>query len=274
MNSQNKSSMNSETKLMITVTTANSWIYPEARNWATNVDELIDDVVKCYEAGAAIGHVHLIQGHEKEIVDRIRDRCDIIIQAGMSSDSIADRQPLFEAHPDMASIILNHHDESFTQLDVYRLHTREELEQYCKLCDAYRIKPEWEVWNTGSLWNLNYLIKKGLLSPPYFLSSFFNWPGGAWSPPEPEEFFLRKRYYPPQCLYTASTMGPEQTKIATLAILHEGHVRVGTEDYPYIKQGIPAKDNAEIVARMVRISRELGREVATPSEARKIIDLK
>ena len=265
--------MNPENKLMITVTTANSWIYPEAKNWSTTVDQLIEDVVKSCEAGATIAHVHLIQGHEKEIVNRIRERCDIIVQAGMSSDPIDERKPLFEARPDLASIILNHHDESFTNLEVYRLHPRAELELYCKTCDKYHVKPEWEVWNTGSIWNLNYLIDKKLVKPPYFLSTFFNWPGGAWSPPDPDEFFLRKKYYPPESLYTVSCMGSEQTKIVTLAVQHEGHVRVGTEDYPYIKEGVVAKDNAEIVARMVRISKDLGREIATPSEGRKIIGI-
>ncbi|MHA1275986.1 MAG: 3-keto-5-aminohexanoate cleavage protein [Candidatus Helarchaeota archaeon] len=265
--------MKAEQKVMITVTTANSWIYPEAKNWPVTAEKLIEDVVMSYEAGAAIAHVHLLPGEEKAIVEGIRERCDVIIQAGMSSDPLEERYPLFEARPDLASIILNHHDESFTNVQLYRLHTREELEQYCNVCEKYRVKPEWEVWNTGSLWNLRYLIEKGLAKPPHFLSSFFNWPGGAWSPPDPDEFFLRKKYYPPDSLYTVSTMGPEQTKIATLAILHEGHVRVGTEDYPYIKEGVIAKNNAEIVARMVRISKELGREVATPSEARKIIGI-
>ncbi len=266
--------MNPNSKLMITVTTANSWIYPAAKNWPTSIDELIEDVVKSSEAGAAIAHIHLIKGHEKEIVDRVREESDVIIQAGMSSDPIAERQALFDARPDMASIILNHHDESFTNIQVYRLHTRDELEQYCKKCGAYQIKPEWEVWNTGSLWNLKYLIAKKLIQPPYFLSTFFNWPGGAWSPPDPDEFFLRKKYYPPDSLYTVSAMGSEQDKITTLAILHDGHVRVGTEDYPYIRTGVLAKDNAEIVARMARISKDLGRDIATPSEARKIIGIK
>ncbi|MBY9019409.1 MAG: 3-keto-5-aminohexanoate cleavage protein, partial [Candidatus Lokiarchaeota archaeon] len=47
-----------------------------------------------------------------------------------------------------------------------------------------------------------------------------------------------------------------------------------TEDFPFIKEGVPAKDNAEIVARMVRISKEMGREIADPTEARKILGLK
>lgn len=265
--------MNSKNKLMITVTMANSLNYPEAKNWPKTIDELIEDIVKSYEAGASIVHVHLMQGYEKEIVDRIRECCDIIILAGMSRDSIEKRDILFNSHPDMISINLNYHDQSFTNIQIYRLHTRDELEQYCEKCIYYNLKPGWNVWNTGSLWNLKYLINKKIVKPPYFLSTFFNWPGGTWSPPDPDEFFLRKKYYPPNSLYTVSCMGPEQIKIATLAILDEGHVRVGTEDYPYIKKGIIAKNNAEIVSRMVRISKELGRDLATPSEARKIIGI-
>jgi len=75
-------------KIIITATTANSWIYPEVKNWAQTTDQLIDDVVECYEAGAAVAHVHLPRGEEVETVKRIRERCDIIIQAGMSSESL------------------------------------------------------------------------------------------------------------------------------------------------------------------------------------------
>jgi 3-keto-5-aminohexanoate cleavage enzyme len=68
-------------------------------------------------------------------------------------------------------------------------------------------------------------------------------------------------------------MGKEQTKIATLSIANGGNVRVGTEDYPFIKEGRPAKSNAELVSRMVKISKEMNREIADPSEARKIIGI-
>ena len=261
-------------KMILTATTANSWIYPEVKNWAENLDDLLKDVVECYEAGATIAHVHLPRGRESETVKRIREQCDVIVQGGMSSDTIPDRKGDFEAKPDMLSIILNHHDEHFTQISVSRLHTLEELEEYCNKCNASKIKPEWEVWSTGSYWNLNYLIKKDLLKPPHVLTLFFNWPGGTWSPPTSDEYLHRIKYMPAECLHTVSIMGEQQTKIATLAISHGGNVRVGTEDYPFIKKNVPAENNAQIVARMVRISKEMGREVADPSEGRKILGLK
>ena len=257
-------------KMIITITTANSWIYPDVKNWAETTDELIEDVVKSYEAGAAIAHVHLPRGEEIETINKIREKCDILIQAGMSSYPIEERAPDFHAKPDMLSIILNHHDEHFTQISVNQLHDLEELEEYCLTCKRFNIKPEWEVWHTGSYWNLNYLINKGLLEPPHVLTLFFNWPGGTWSPPTADEYLHRIKYMPENCLHTISVMGEKQTKIATLSIAHGGNVRVGTEDYPFIQKGVPAKNNAEIVARMVRISKEMGRETADPSEARKI----
>jgi len=260
-------------KMIITATTANSWMYPDLKNWAETTDALIEDIVKCYEAGAAIAHVHLPRGEEIETVKKIRERCDIIIQAGMSSYPIEERAPDFHAKPDMLSAILNHHDEHFTKMIVNQIHDLDELEQYCITCKKFGIKPEWEVWHIGSYWNLNYLIEKNLLESPHVLTLFFNWPGGTWSPPTADEYLHRIKYMPENCLHTISVMGEEQTKIAVMSIANGGNVRVGTEDYPFLKGRVPAKDNAEIVLRMVNISKEMGRETADPSEARKILGL-
>ncbi|MFW9951405.1 MAG: 3-keto-5-aminohexanoate cleavage protein, partial [Candidatus Thorarchaeota archaeon] len=154
------------------------------------------------------------------------------------------------------------------------IHDLSELEEYCITCKQFNIKIEWEVWHSGSYWNLNYLIEKKLLSPPYVLTLFFDWPGGTWSPPTADEYLHRIKYMPNNSVHTISVMGKEQTKIAVLAIQNGGNVRVGTEDFPFIREEKPAKNNAEIVARMVRISKEMGRETADPSEARKILGIR
>jgi 3-keto-5-aminohexanoate cleavage enzyme len=261
-------------KLVITATTANSWIYPEAKNWATNVDDLVEDAVQCYEAGAAVVHVHLTRGHEKEIVDKIRKRCKVVIQAGMSSDIIPDRKGDFEAKPEMLSVILHHHAEFFTELAMNRLHPMEELEEYCLKSREAGVRIEWEVWNAGATWALEYLDKKRLLDKPNILTCFFGWPGSTWSPPTAEEYLHRVKYLPADSKHTISVMGEEQTLIATLAIASGGNVRVGTEDWPYLAPGKKAKNNAEIVARIVRLANEMGREVATPDEARRMLNLK
>ena len=169
-------------KLIITATTANSWIYPDLKNWAGNDKDLVEDAVKCAEAGAAVIHIHLPRGREVDVVKRLRDRTEALVQAGMSSEPIPDRKGDFTARPDMMSVILNHHAEQFTEVEVNRLHPVSELEEYCKRCRDSGIKPEWEVWNSGSYWNLRYLRDKGLLDPPSILTLFFGWPGGTWSP--------------------------------------------------------------------------------------------
>jgi 3-keto-5-aminohexanoate cleavage enzyme len=261
-------------KMIITATTANSWIHPELKNWPSTTEELIEDAVQCAEAGAAILHVHLPRSAEAtRVVKRIRDRTDAIIQAGMSSYPIEKRITDFEAQPDMISIILNHHDEHFTEMHVNQLHPLEEFEAYGRKCRECGIKPEWEVWHDGSYWNLQYMIDKGWFKGRHVLTFFFGWPGGTWSPPIPDSYLYRLRHMPPNCLHTISVMGKAQTSISTLAIAMGGNVRVGTEDYPFIREGVPAKNNAELVARMLMISKEMGREVATPSEARKIIGI-
>lgn len=126
----------------------------------------------------------------------------------------------------------------------------------------------------GSYWNLNWLIGKRLVTPPHVLTLFFNWPGGTWSPATPDEYLHRVKYMPEHSVYTISVMGEEQIRLALLAINTGGNVRVGTEDYPFIRPDVPAKHNGEIVARAVQVAKVLGRGVADPSEARKILGLK
>lgn len=259
-------------KLIITVTPNPSWIYPETKNHPLTPDEIAACVYDCYKAGASVAHLHA-SGLQKETKKKIEEKCDIIVQFGLSGESIEKRRPLFEAHPDMISIILTHHDEQFTNDSFNILHEKSELEQYGQLCLKYNVKPEFEVWHLGAVWNLLYLQRKGLVKPPYFLSIFFGWPGGSWSPPTADEFYQRVRYLPADSIYSTSVMDPNQTELLLLTIANGGHVRVGTEDYPFLSPGLLAKDNSVLVSRIAKLAREAGREVATPKEAREIIGI-
>ncbi|MHA2392617.1 MAG: 3-keto-5-aminohexanoate cleavage protein [Promethearchaeota archaeon] len=263
-------------KIIITATIAKSLVYSNVKNWAQTNDQLIDDAVECYEAGAAVVHIHLPRGNEIDVVKRIRERCDVIIQAGMSSETITQRKGDFDAKPDMMSVMLNHHSEYFNNLIVNVLHPITELEEYCKKLKNASIKPEWEVWHTGSYWNLNYLIDNNLViwSKPHFLTLFFNWPGGMWSPPNYQEYMYRKKFMPPDCIHSVSAMGEDQMKLLVFVLTHGGNIRVGTEDYPFIKKGAPAKNNAEIVRNYIDICKHVRRDIADPSEARDILGLK
>ena len=260
-------------KLIITATTANSWIYPDVKNWAENTDTLVEDAISCAEAGASILHVHLPRGQEKEVVDRIRDKTDAIIQAGMSSYHVNKRTPDFKAKPDLISCILNHHAELFPSGIFDVLHPIEEFEVYGKKCNEYGVKAEWEVWNCGSWWMLKYIEEKGWFTGQHITTMFFGWPGSSWSPPTIDAYLYRLRYKPENCKYSVSVMGEEQPRLLSTVIANGGHIRVGTEDNPFITPSVPAKNNAEIIKKWVNFSKEMGREVADPSEARKILKL-
>jgi 3-keto-5-aminohexanoate cleavage enzyme len=259
-------------KLIITVTANPSWIYPNTKNHPETAEEIADSIADCCKAGASIAHIHA-PGIQKETIRKIRDRCDIIIQVGLSGDALDKRRPVFEAEPDMMSVMLTHHDEQFTKESFNVLHLKSELEDYCRLCLKHDVKPEFEVWHTGAYWNLRYLEKKGLVKKPYFLSLFFGWPGGTWTPPEADEFLHRIRYLPEGSLFTTSVMHEAQMKLLLLTVENGGHVRVGTEDYPYNAKGALARDNAELVAQMSDLSRKLGRSIASVDEARSLIGI-
>jgi len=266
---------NKRRKLVITVTTAPSWIYPEAANAPQRPEEVAETVYACYRAGASIAHIHGAENWPlptwREVVRQVRERCDIIVQIGLSAAPLEERRGLFDLNPDMISVILNHHDECFTRTEINVLHTRQELEAYARLCLESGVKPELESWHAGSIWNLNYLIQRGLLAKPYFLTLFLGWPGGIWSPPTPDELIHRVRGLPPDSVYSVSVMDHAQTRLATLSMLLGGHVRVGTEDNPYYEEGILAESNSQLVERVARIGRELGLDIATPTDAREML---
>jgi len=256
--------------LIIVATPNTCWLKPGV-DYPKTPAAIAKEAKLCLENGAAVLHQHA-EGQWKKVIRAVRASCDIIVQSGMSSLEIEDRMDCFREKSDMLSIILNHHDEVFTEVDCLKLHSRQELERYAQLCAKYRVAPEFEVWHSGSIWNLNHLIKKKLLRRPYITTLFFGWPGGTWSPPTVEEYRYRRRLLPPGCAVTVSIMHEDQIKILTAAILQGDHVRVGTEDYPYLKSGKLAKTH-ELVAEIASISRSLGRPVASVKQARKMLGL-
>jgi 3-keto-5-aminohexanoate cleavage enzyme len=81
------------------------------------------------------------------------------------------------------------------------------------------------------------------------------------------------RCLPPGSPWSVCAIGPSEFPMATMAILMGGHVRVGFEDNLYVSKGVRAKSNAELVEKVVRLARELDREVASPKEARALLNL-
>ncbi len=255
-------------KPLVIIATPNiCWLKPDLVYPRTAV-AIAEEARLCRDKGASVLHIHA-EGQWTEVFAEVRRRSDILIQGGMSSIPLKDRMDILLQKAEMISIILNHHDEAFAEVDCNMLHTKAELDEYAVACRRLGVKPEFEVWHSGSIWNLRRLIDKGLLDPPYITTLFFGWPGGTWSPPTVEEYLYRRSQMPVECAMAVSVMDERQMDILVAAITHGDNVRVGTEDYPWTRQGKLAETH-ELVEEIAAISRSLGREVATPAQARQI----
>ena len=256
--------------LIITASPNVSWLHPDVWN-PTSAAEIADQAAACVKAGASIVHVHA-EGIWKEAIMSVRKKTRGILQCGMSSLPIPDRMDVFEEKADMISVMLSHHDEAFARLDTHRLHPREELLEYMKLSSKYRVKPEFEVWHSGSIWNLRFLAAKKVVSEPYFATLFLGWPGGSWSPPTVEEYIYRRSLMPKKSVVSVSVMDRSQVDVLTAAITRGDHVRVGTEDNPFV--GERPATTPELVRWISGVSRAIGRPVASVDEAAELIGVR
>ena len=210
--------------LIITATPNICWLYPEVA-YPQTPEQMAEEARLCCEAGAAVLHMH--SDDWPSYIAAVRAKTDIIVQCGMSSEPIPDRMDIFRQHGDMISMNYEPSRRGFRRSGHSCLASREELEEYAQLSAEFGVKLEFETWHTGSIWNLNYLIGKKLVEPPYFTSLFFGWPGGSWSPPTVEEYFYRRRHLPDESLATVSIMDERQIDIIAAAIVAGDHIRVG-----------------------------------------------
>jgi len=238
-------------------------------------DVLAESVEAAARAGAAIVH---IRGPPTDYAAwesqtrAIRERCNVILQYGISTQTVEQRKVVVKNRPETMSVALGAHNLAFTGRDIMMLHPRAELEDLMRICRDNGVKPEFEVFSVGDLWLLNDLIDKDLISPPYLLTPFFGRPGGTWSPATISEFVHRIDALPKESFYATSVTGPSHLLLESMAVMSGGHVRVGTEDEPYLRPGILG-DNVDHVSRIARIAKEFGREVATVEDARSMLKL-
>ena len=256
--------MDRETPLIITATPNICWLQPAVEHPRSPV-EMAAEAARCEQAGASILHMHAEDW--AGTVAAVRSATDLIVQCGMSSLPIPERTEVFAARADMISIITSHHDEAFADHDIHVLHPREELVEYANLQRETGVRLEYEIWHTGAIWNLEWLIARGVVDPPYFTSIFFGWPGGSWSPPTVEEYHYRRRQLPAESVATVSIMDERQIDILAAAIVAGDHVRVGTEDLPFGRDGRLAPTH-QLVAEVAELAAALGRPLATPAQAR------
>lgn len=268
----------------------------------TQPDEIAEDVVRCYNAGASVAALHarrasddgatcdpLVYGRMNEL---IRARCDIVLNnstgGGISGDMIHQlNNGLWEidfnerlkgmqaAGAEMCTLDAQTVCASFGGKEILVPTTPTRIRKLAEEMKARGIKPEWEVFSLEDVvQDVNRAIEEGLDEAPWFINIVLgvNAFQGAL-PYTPKILQLMVEHLPKNCVFNVSAIGSAQLPATTQSILLGGHVRVGLEDNLYYAQGELAT-NVQLVERMVRIVRELGGEPTTPSEAREIMGLR
>jgi 3-keto-5-aminohexanoate cleavage enzyme len=242
--------------------------------------EIADSVYEAWQAGASIAHIHVRDkdgspsmdfGAFTETVERIRERCDIIINltssGGLNLEE-EDRLRICELHPELASFDAGSMNFGSTVF----LNPPDFLERLAQKMQESQVKPEIEVFEAGMINNALQIAKKGLIKPPFHFQFVLGVPGGMTA--TSKNLLFLSEIIPTGSTWSVIGIGKDQLAMNTMAIVMGGHVRVGMEDNVYYRKGELAKTNAQFVERIVRISRESGRDVATPSEAREMLGLR
>lgn len=247
-------------------------------------EEIIEAAVDCRKVGAAIAHIHVRNPKTgepdfrialfKEILEGIRDRCDMIVDLTTSglflegSDIISQRLGPVYLKPEICSLdigSLNFQDRVF-------LNPPQWSEEAAKCMRENGVKPEIEVFDTGHISQASDLIRKGLIEEPYYFQLCM---GVKWGIEASEENLLfMKKKLPTNAVWGVLGVGRAQLAMIALAMDLGGHVRVGFEDNVYLKEGVLAKSNAELVEMAVDLAVRYGRKPASPSEARRILRLR
>jgi 3-keto-5-aminohexanoate cleavage enzyme len=245
----------------------------------TTPEEIAETAVRCREAGASIIHIHArdragVPTLDPDVFGRIHrlvsETTDLIVQvstggrAGMDPEGRA--AAVRRLRPEMASLTtgsMNFPDRVYANpFDVIRL-----LAKAMRETDT---KPEMEIFEPGMIANALTLVQERLVVPPLHFDFVLGSRGSMAA--TPKNLLFLSESIPPGSTWTVAGIGRWQLPMAVQAIVMGGHVRVGLEDNLYYQKGVLAT-NEQLVARVARIAAEIGRPVATPDEARRILKL-
>ena len=246
------------------------------------VEEIVREAKSAVDAGAAIVHVHVreddgtpTQSKErfKVCMDAIKAACpDVILipsTGGAVGMTAEERLQPTELYPEMATLdcgTCNFGDEVFEN-------TMPMMREFGKRMLENNIKPEYECFEMGHLDTILAMAKKGQVpGAPMQFNFVLGVPG--CTPATVQNLCWLVNGIPAGSTWTATGIGRHAFTLAAAAIAMGGNVRVGFEDNLYLEKGVLAKANGELVAKVARIAKEMGREIATPAEAREILGLK
>jgi 3-keto-5-aminohexanoate cleavage enzyme len=274
-------------------------------------EEQVEATLECYEAGASVVHIHArnpetCEAEQKaewfqEAIIPIRERCDIVVNVTTGGcvkrvdgdwlykkqpqESVAGRISIIPelsknpmSKPDLASFnagspvidIYNRKKKEFL-LKFVMVHSFPDMVHMAETMKANGVKPEIECYDVGMINNAKFLAELGHIEEPPYFQLVMGVLGQI--PATVDNLIHMVRCIPDGSPWSVCAVGLNEFPMTTMSIIMGGHVRVGFEDNIYLSKGVPAKSNAELVEKVVRIAKEHDREIATPDEARKILNL-
>ena len=273
------------------------------------VEHMVDEAVRCHEAGAAVVHIHgrdPENGRQtaetaifKEYMTRIKDKCNVVITpttGGSPTMTPEERLAVVSAlEPEMATfnggslnfalypIVEKIKEFKFdwekeflegTENFIFPNHFKS-LHIYARTMKKYGTKPEIEIYDVGQINNVAQLIREGYLEKPIYLQFVMGILGGIPAGAENLLYMIdQAKKQIGDFKWSVCAAGRHQFTMGIVNVLEGGFWRVGLEDNLYLEKGILAKSSAEQVEKAVRIIKEFGYEPATEDEAREILQLK
>lgn len=240
---------------------------------------IADEVVRAYNAGANIAHLHVcdekgipttnIKSFEKTI-GLIKHRCDIVIEGstgGFNDLTPAERSTSLNADIEMAS--LNPGSINY-DAGVY-INAPADIRYWAKEMYRKKIKPNIAIFDSAMVENSMLLAKEDLILPPYLFTFVLGQTGAI--PATPKHLLFLSETISENSYCVVAQHGSPHINLSVMNMSMGGHARAGFEDSPDYCPGELANSNAQLIERLVRIAREIGREPATPAEAREILGL-
>lgn len=273
-------------------------------------DEIAEASIAAAQAGAAIIHLHArdpLTGKPDQrpeafmpFLQRIRKECDAVVNlttGGSPYMTVQERMlPAKVLKPEIASMNMGtmnfglfpmlqrfkefQHEWERPYLegskDLIFRNTYGDLETVFNELGPNQTRYEFECYDTSHLYNLAHFAERGLVKPPYFIQTVFGILGGIGSHPDDVMHMKRTadRLFGDDYRWSVLGAGRSQMAVAAMAASMGGNVRVGLEDSLWIGPGKLARSNAEQVSQVRSVLEGLGLEIATPAEAREILQLK
>lgn len=283
-------------KVILTVATTGGLHGKEANpNLPEQPTEIVQQFNDCYNAGASLAHIHVRDQRGRtssnldtyaEVLNGIMDRCPgMITQVGngigiwFDDDGIgkpfppAERMGLLDLQPAPDMLTVNAGTFHFDHKGQEWLfdNSKKWNAEFINGCRERGIHNEIEVYDLSHIANMLELRDQGVLSDTLHFSFVLGIKGGI--PATPQNLLAMLDAIPDDCSWQTVSIGRAQLALSTMTVALGGNVRVGLEDNVYYRRGELATGNAQLVERAVRIIHDLGREVASPEEAREMLSM-